>query len=93
MSLNPAEILFKPVFATVSGNLTFKDYDRTGALDVAIETANYEYWYVHFSSLSPCIENTPLGGFVPEGELIGFVGQSGQHANTPQSVFDKALLC
>ena len=74
----------KPVFATVNGNLIYKQFDSTGALDVAIETATHQYWYVHFSRLSRCTENTPIGGFVPEGELIGFVGDTGL-ANLPHT--------
>jgi len=74
-----------PIFSTQSGVLIYKGYGDINELYVAINGADanfngYVTFYVHLDSISTCIENTPLYSSVPEGELVGYMGDTGDNS-------------
>ena len=71
---NPEGVEGTPIFATQGGTLrTFTD--QYGGIDISIDDGRYKYYYVHLSRYSDCAVD---GQEVATGELIGYMGQTGE---------------
>lgn len=91
-----------PVYAVAAGVVTRIDISpRAGAHLVIDHGGGWESWYMHLNTDDPGTDNgrggyatafardISVGGFVDAGQLIGFVGDSGNAENTmPHTHFE-----
>jgi murein DD-endopeptidase MepM/ murein hydrolase activator NlpD len=73
--------LGQPVVAVTDGTVFALGYDQTGGNQLWIlDAAGNEFYYAHLSAFSTAARN---GSHVRAGEVIGFMGNSGDAGQTP----------
>ena len=65
------------IYSTTDGNYRGHGTDPRGNLWVRIETGDRLYYYIHLDSFSNCVRNKAHGEFFSQGELVGYMGDSG----------------
>ena len=73
--------LGQPVVAVTDGTVFSVGYDKTGGNQLwLLDAAGNEFYYAHLSAFSTAAKN---GAQVRAGEVIGFMGNTGDAAQTP----------